>query len=291
MSGVADAGLRIPVRGGEVTLSEESLVLRRSTLASSLFPDLEVDVARLLGWRRQAPTPAAPGWIHLLLMDARTNALVRSDVEGRTNPAVVRFAPAATEAFATLDRALTSVQAGYGLPGAAEHEAASDPASDPAPGGTGGTGEPVSEEEWLAEPRQGTLWEIGEASRGAEVTGASPRKKKTAAAHPAPWDKVATPDTVPEPDPNADMANPIYGQNVTVTGDVEPYDKGEVWQMIASAGGTVAKNVTKKTTLLIIGEWATTTTKEKRARELQDKGQEIEIWSFEKFLDAVGKGD
>ena len=47
MSAVADAALRIPVRGGEVTLSEESLVLRRSTLASSLFADLEVDVARL----------------------------------------------------------------------------------------------------------------------------------------------------------------------------------------------------------------------------------------------------
>ena len=54
--------------------------------------------------------------------------------------------------------------------------------------------------------------------------------------------------------------------------------------MIAEAGGIVAKNVTKKTTLLIVGEWATMTSKEKRARELQEQGQELEIWQFEEFL-------
>ena len=30
------------------------------------------------------------------------------------------------------------------------------------------------------------------------------------------------------------------------------------------------------------------TSKEKRARELMDKGQDIEIWSAEKLLDALG---
>ena len=59
--------------------------------------------------------------------------------------------------------------------------------------------------------------------------------------------------------------------------------------MIAEAGGTVGKNVTKKTTLLVIGEWNSVTSKEKRARELKEKGQEIMLWTFDEFLAALGK--
>ncbi|WP_255372648.1 hypothetical protein [Corynebacterium sp. CNJ-954] len=59
--------------------------------------------------------------------------------------------------------------------------------------------------------------------------------------------------------------------------------------MIAEAGATVGKNVTKKTTLLVIGEWGSVTSKEKRARELKDKGQDITLWSFDELLSALGK--
>lgn len=103
-----------------------------------------------------------------------------------------------------------------------------------------------------------------------------------------PWQAVATPDTIPDPNPKADPDSQLYGENVTLTGDFEPYDKGELWAGIAHLGGQVGKNVTKKTTILVTGEWATMTSKEKRARELQDKGQVIQIWSADQLLDALG---
>ena len=88
----------------------------------------------------------------------------------------------------------------------------------------------------------------------------------------------------PEPNPDADPEGALYGQHVTLTGDFEPYDKGVLWQGIAERGGQVAKNVTKKSTLLIVGEWAKKTSKEKRAEELQAKGQKIDIWPADKLF-------
>lgn len=104
----------------------------------------------------------------------------------------------------------------------------------------------------------------------------------------APWQAVATPDTVPDPNPQADPNSPLYGEHVTLTGDFEPHDKGELWAKIAELGGQVGKNVTKKTTILVAGEWATMTSKEKRARELQDNGQDIQIWSADELYTALG---
>ena len=46
--------------------------------------------------------------------------------------------------------------------------------------------------------------------------------------------------------------------------------------------------MTKKTTILVTGEWATMTSKEKRARELMDKGQDIDIWPAEKLFNVLG---
>nr|VDG63303.1 DNA polymerase III subunit epsilon [Streptococcus thermophilus] len=105
---------------------------------------------------------------------------------------------------------------------------------------------------------------------------------------PAPWQSVATPDTVPDPAVDADPNSPLYGHNVTLTGEFDPFDKGQLWDGIADQGAQVGKNVTKKTTILVTGEWATMTSKEKRARELMDKGQEIDIWPAEKLLHVLG---
>lgn len=105
---------------------------------------------------------------------------------------------------------------------------------------------------------------------------------------PAPWQSVATPDTIPEPAVDADPDSPLYEQNVTLTGEFEPFDKGQLWNGIAAHGGQVGKNVTKKTTILVVGEWASVTSKEKRARELMEKGQDIEIWPADKLLDVLG---
>ncbi|GAB3080956.1 exonuclease domain-containing protein [Corynebacterium aquatimens] len=104
---------------------------------------------------------------------------------------------------------------------------------------------------------------------------------------PAPWQAVATPDTIPEPSPDANPNSPLFGHNVTLTGEFEPYDKGTLWDGIAAQGGKIGKNVTKKTTVLVVGEWGSMTSKEKRARELIDKGQEIQIWTAQQLIDVL----
>ena len=131
----------------------------------------------------------------------------------------------------------------------------------------------------------------GSASQGSslESKASQPSSKPSSKPRrPAPWDAVATPDTIPDTNKNADPQGPLFGQNVTLTGDFEPFDKGRLWDLIADAGGTVGKNVTKKTTILVAGSWATKTSKEKRAEQLQEQGQDIAIWSADQLLDALG---
>lgn len=129
------------------------------------------------------------------------------------------------------------------------------------------------------------------ASRTADASEEANERDTPPKRGPAPWQSVATPDSVPEPALDADPNSPLYGHNVTLTGEFDPYDKGELWNAIAECGGQVGKNVTKKTTILVAGQWATMTTKEKRARELQDNGQDIEIWSAEQLYAALGLND
>lgn len=107
----------------------------------------------------------------------------------------------------------------------------------------------------------------------------------------APWDKVATPEVIPDPNPDADPAGLLFAQNVTLTGDFEPYEKGALWQRIADQGAQVGKNVTKKTTILVAGPWASITSKQRRAEELKDKGQDIQIWDDKQLFAALGLDD
>ncbi|SER39099.1 exonuclease domain-containing protein [Corynebacterium cystitidis] len=119
-------------------------------------------------------------------------------------------------------------------------------------------------------------------------TDQSTQPQQTTRRGPAPWQSVATPDTIPEPNEEADPSHILFGENVTLTGEFEPFDKGTLWAGIAQCGAQVGKNVTKKTTILVTGQWATMTSKEKRARELIDQGQELQIWSADKLLEALG---
>ena len=124
------------------------------------------------------------------------------------------------------------------------------------------------------------------------MAGAASAKKKQSSETkdrrgPAPWQSVSTPDTIPEPNPDADPDGALFGQHVTLTGDFEPFDKGVLWSKIAERGGQVGKNVTKKTTILVAGQWATKTSKEKRAEELQAKGQDIAIWPADTLLEEL----
>lgn len=121
--------------------------------------------------------------------------------------------------------------------------------------------------------------DLGAGTDFRDSTRSAGSSKKPVSPNRAPWQAVATPDTIPEPNPDADPQGALYGQHVTLTGDFDPYDKGLLWQGIAKRGGQVGKNVTKKTTLLVVGEWAKKTSKEKRAEELQEKGQDITMWT------------
>ncbi|MEJ5920622.1 exonuclease domain-containing protein [Corynebacterium sp. H78] len=104
----------------------------------------------------------------------------------------------------------------------------------------------------------------------------------------AKWDAAKTPTTIPKPNPHADPQGLLFGQRVTLTGDFDPFDKGQLWEKIADAGADINKGVTKKTTILVAGPWDSVTSKERRARELQEQGQDIEIWTKEQLFAALG---
>lgn len=129
-------------------------------------------------------------------------------------------------------------------------------------------------------------WPVLRDRSGARTALAAPPEKKPARR--APWQSVATPDVIPEPNPDADPASPLFGQNVTLTGDFEPFDKGRLWSGIAELGAGIGKNVTRKTTILVAGDWATKTSKEKRAEELIEKGQDIQIWTSAQLFAVLG---
>lgn len=103
-----------------------------------------------------------------------------------------------------------------------------------------------------------------------------------------PWSAVSTPEKIPEPNTEANPDGLLYGQNVTLTGDFEPLDKGTLWSKIADQGATIGKNVTKKTTICAVGAWTKKTSKQKRAEELKEQGQDIAIWSKEKLFIVLG---
>ena len=114
--------------------------------------------------------------------------------------------------------------------------------------------------------------------------GGAPKRRQ---ARRAKWDAAKTPDVVPERNEDADPDGLLFGQNVTLTGDFAPYDKGRLWELIADAGATVGKNTTKKTTILVAGPWDSVTSKEKKAREYIEKGQNIEIWDEKQLFKAL----
>ena len=249
-----------------ITITSDGIQVHRSLLARSLSPDLAIAPEQLLGWRVSAPTASSPGWLHFLLAGASTNGFIRSFDEARLNPATVHFFPGEAEMLTEIDEQLSRLQAGFDL----------DVAT-------------IDAAEWSASFESDAPAAGSSAAPAAAPTSSSTKKTpKKSGNRRAPWDRVATPDKVPEQNTEADVDGPVFGETVVITGDVDPYSKGEVWDMLADAGAIVAKNVTKKTTLLILGEWATVTSKEKRARELQEQGQELAIWTFEELLQKLG---
>ncbi|MFF2557386.1 exonuclease domain-containing protein [Nocardia sp. NPDC058058] len=88
-----------------------------------------------------------------------------------------------------------------------------------------------------------------------------------------------------------DPTHPLYGQIIVFTGDLTTLTRQEAWNIIAACGATPAKNVTKRTTCLVIGDGFTgtdstafTTTKAHRAAYLRAQGQQIAVLDEQLFL-------
>ncbi|PRQ12502.1 DNA polymerase III subunit epsilon [Corynebacterium sp. 13CS0277] len=125
------------------------------------------------------------------------------------------------------------------------------------------------------------------AAAASQETSAAPR---TSTRRRAPqWRKARTPDVIPEPNPTPPEGSPFVGHVVVFSGDFGEHDKGQLWAQVAALGGQVAKNVTKKTTMLVLGTWEGITTKQKRAEELIAKGQEIHLLSADELLGTLAQ--
>ncbi|MDE3722202.1 exonuclease domain-containing protein [Nocardiopsis sp. N85] len=103
------------------------------------------------------------------------------------------------------------------------------------------------------------------------------------------WQRAAKAD-LPAPSPDADPAGPLYGKVVCVSGDLASMDKPEVWRRIAEAGGTPAKNVTKKTDVLVtgVGDGAGKTAKHRQAETYVERGQRIDFVTEADLLVLLG---
>ncbi|MGX1810366.1 exonuclease domain-containing protein [Nocardia sp. NPDC055321] len=81
-----------------------------------------------------------------------------------------------------------------------------------------------------------------------------------------------------------DPAHPLHGRVVVFTGELASMTRQQAWDAIALHGATPAKNVTRRTTALVIGDRFTgddpsafSTTKAARVAELRSRGQHIEV--------------
>ncbi|WP_017543339.1 exonuclease domain-containing protein [Nocardiopsis prasina] len=103
------------------------------------------------------------------------------------------------------------------------------------------------------------------------------------------WQRAAQ-SPLPQPSVDADPAGPLYGRTVCVSGDLRAMDKPEVWKRIAEAGGQPAKNVTKKTDVLVVADsdHGGKTSKHKQAEAYIAKGQSIDIITEPELMGRLG---
>lgn len=90
--------------------------------------------------------------------------------------------------------------------------------------------------------------------------------------------------------PEADPAGPLFGQVVCVSGELESMDKTEAWKRVAEAGGHPAKNVTKKTHVLVAGrnDHGGKSAKQRQAEAYAAQGQVIRVVDEARFLALLG---
>jgi NAD-dependent DNA ligase len=96
----------------------------------------------------------------------------------------------------------------------------------------------------------------------------------------------------PELNPNADPDGYLHGRVVVFTGTLMSMNRQFAWGECARVGAIAEYDTTKRTNVLVIGDinpavlrpGSTLTAKARKAFELQDKGQDIEVMTEDDFL-------
>lgn len=91
-----------------------------------------------------------------------------------------------------------------------------------------------------------------------------------------------------------DPDNPLFGKTCVFTGTLSKMVRKDAMQMVVDIGGQVADNVTKSTDFLIMGQQDYTkfadgkeSSKTKKVKSLQEKGQNIHILSEDDFYNII----
>lgn len=96
----------------------------------------------------------------------------------------------------------------------------------------------------------------------------------------------------PDLTPDADRNGYLYGRVVVFTGTLMSITRQIAWEECAGVGAGAENNVTKRTNVLVVGDinpavlrpGSEVTGKARKAFELQDQGQEIEVMTEDDFL-------
>lgn len=96
---------------------------------------------------------------------------------------------------------------------------------------------------------------------------------------------------------DADPTHPLFGSVVCFSGDLTRYPRSEAQQLVAALGAAVSGNVTKKTSIVVMGGFdpatlrpgAQLSSKVQRAMDLAATGQNITILTEVDFLTLLGE--
>lgn len=100
---------------------------------------------------------------------------------------------------------------------------------------------------------------------------------------------------LPDANPDADPTGYLYGRTVVFTGALMSMTRQMAWDAVANAGGQPAPTTTRKTNILVVGDFnpaslrpgANVSGKAAKAFALQDKGQDIELMTEADFLQVL----